>query len=580
MNNNIFIMSLKCNFKNKKVLFCIYILFKILLVLIPTVTLYFNNHLYNYLITSFDKITVISYLIGYLASSILLASTFRYLSNVISIKLKDYSTIEAKRMFNTYIVNLDYELMEDNNIYNDMNVMRSIYTDLIASYVFDLLEIIFDMGTLISVLVYLFTLKMPILVIIILLISSLYYFVIKNNNTSVYYDRLRKIPEIRQSNYLYRILSNRNSLKEIKTDDSSNYILHEWKSKRKRIINETKKLKFRTLYKKIYIDLIYYIAFCLILLFLFFKLKSTDINIGVFTSLYYGFIEINGLVIGLLVSTIFLNLQIKDYKEKIYLLNKKEKKEQKVIFENNIKLENIKYQYPNSPKEVIDDLSLSILKGQKIGIVGENGCGKTTLIKIILGLLTPQSGKIKINDEEVKEYKILNISGLFQNFVSYAASIKDSVVISEKIDNDKLAKIYRTVKLEQVIERLELKDDTTIGQVFPNSIELSGGEKQRLAFARCLYRDNAELYFLDEPTSSLDVNFEIDVYKTFLEELKNKTLIMVSHRLAFTKFMDKIIVMDKGKVIECGTHNELMEIKGHYYNMYTKQLELIKGIGD
>ena len=249
-----------------------------------------------------------------------------------------------------------------------------------------------------------------------------------------------------------------------------------------------------------------------------------------------------------------------------------------MCFKKQIVMENINYSYPNSTIDIIDGITLSIHKGEKIGIVGENGCGKTTLLKIILGLLTPQSGKIIIDDEIVNDYNISNISGLFQNFVTYASTIEKAVIVNHTYDKEKLEKIYKVVKLEKLIDSLNLKDKTTIGQVFPNSIELSGGEKQRLAFARCLYNDEAELYFLDEPTSSLDVNFEVDVYRMFLNELKEKTIIMISHRLAFAHYMDKLIVMDKGKIVEYGSHEELMSLKGHYYNMYTKQLELIEGI--
>ena len=576
--NSLFLLSFKCNFKNKKVLFFMYIILKIILIIIPTITLYFNNYLYNYLLHEFDKYIAITYLIFYLLSSVLLSSILNYLCNATSLKIQEYSKIEAQKMFNQFVLKLDYELMEDNSIYNDINIMSSIYTNLISNYLFQILEIVSKLLTLISLVAYLLSFKCYLLIIIVILISLLYYFVIRKNNSLIYYEQLKRIPEVREGNYLYKILSNRNSLKEIKTDNSQSFIINEWENKRKKIIRETTKLKFKTVYKKLYIDLIYYLVFNILIFVLILGLKGRNIDIGAFTSLYYGFMNIHLIIIILIGSIFSINLQNKEYNKRIYLLNKKEKVKTNLCFKKQIVMENINYSYPNSTIDIIDGITLSIHKGEKIGIVGENGCGKTTLLKIILGLLTPQSGKIIIDDEIVNDYNISNISGLFQNFVTYASTIEKAVIVNHTYDKEKLEKIYKVVKLDKLIDSLNLKDKTTIGQVFPNSIELSGGEKQRLAFARCLYNDEAELYFLDEPTSSLDVNFEVDVYRMFLNELKEKTIIMISHRLAFAHYMDKLIVMDKGKIVEYGSHEELMSLKGHYYNMYTKQLELIEGI--
>lgn len=576
--NNIFLMSLKVNFKNKKILFFVYLFLKIILIIIPSITLFLNNRLYNYLSEEFERNIVIAYLIGYLLSSVLLYSVFNTLSILISIKIKEYSKIESQKIFNQFIVNIDYELMENNEIYNDINVMNSLYTNLLSEYIFRVLDIIFSLFTIITLVISLFTFKFYLLTIIVILISLLYYFVIKKNNSVIYYEKLKRIPEVREGNYLYRILSNRSSLKEIKTDESSSFIIDQWNNKHKKIIRETNKLRFTTVYKKIYIDLVYFLVFNIIIFLLIINLRNKNIDIGTFTSLYYGFISINSFIVSLISSILNINLQSKEYKKRMYLLNQNEKIKTNVHFEKEIKLENINYAYPNSPSNVINEITLSICKGEKIGIVGENGCGKTTLLKIILGLLTPQSGVIKIDNKIISNYNISNISGLFQNFITYASTIENAVVLNKPYDKEKLNKIYKTVKLDKLIESFDLKDKTTIGQTFPNSVELSGGEKQRLAFARCLYNDDAELYFLDEPTSSLDVNFEVEVYKMFLNELKNKTVIMISHRLAFAHYMDKLIVMDKGKIIEFGSHDELMHLKGHYYNMYAKQLELIEGI--
>lgn len=239
---------------------------------------------------------------------------------------------------------------------------------------------------------------------------------------------------------------------------------------------------------------------------------------------------------------------------------------------HSIRLKNVCYQYPGSNKKILDNINLEIKENEKIAIVGVNGAGKTTLIKIICKLLTPTSGEVLLDNINIKyinqnEYFKL-ISAVFQDICVLPISIKDNIIFSDKTDDKKLNQCISQAGLSNKISDLEKGINTKlIKQFHADGTELSGGEMQMLLLARALYKD-APILILDEPTAALDPIAENKLYLKYNELTKNKTSIYISHRLSSTRFCDRIIFLDGGKIAEIGTQEELMKHGGKYAAMY------------
>lgn len=247
-----------------------------------------------------------------------------------------------------------------------------------------------------------------------------------------------------------------------------------------------------------------------------------------------------------------------------------------------IKFENVSFSYPNCKEKAIDEINIEIKQGQKIGIVGTNGAGKSTLVKLMCGFYLPTSGKILINGEEITQknataYRGM-ISTVFQDFMLLPVTLEEN--ISSKYNHDLTEKEKKRVKklifeseLREWVEKLPDLEETYIapGQAHKYILP-SGGQSQNIAVARSLFKD-AEINILDEPTIALDVYEEMAVMQRFYQMSKDKVTILISHRLSHIKFVDKIIVMDQGKIVEEGTHNELVNKNGLYAEMYRTQAQ-------
>ena len=240
-----------------------------------------------------------------------------------------------------------------------------------------------------------------------------------------------------------------------------------------------------------------------------------------------------------------------------------------------IEFKNVSFKYPNTEKYILKNVSATIKAGEHVAIVGQNGAGKTTFIKLLCHLYDNYEGKILINGREAGEYSFMGyirlLSVVFQDFRLFAFTIKENVTVfqDKKVD---LEEIYKIAGIEDWINSLEEKDSTHIYKMFvENGVEPSGGQAQKLAIARALYK-NAPIVVLDEPTAALDPISEYEVYKNFDKLVHGKTAIYISHRLSSCRFCDRIIVLENGSVVEEGSHEKLMEnTKGLYFKMYNTQ---------
>ena len=246
-----------------------------------------------------------------------------------------------------------------------------------------------------------------------------------------------------------------------------------------------------------------------------------------------------------------------------------------------IVFDNVGFRYLNADNKIYDGFNLKICSGEKIAIVGDNGAGKTTLVKLMCGLYKAQEGEIyignvKFSETNPEDYFSL-FSVVFQDIYLLPIKIKEFVAskdddISEDRVNDSLKKAGlwdKVMSLPKGIETPLMKG------VMKDAVDLSGGEKQKLMMARAYYKDAPVLIF-DEPTAALDPIAEVNLYNFINDNTSNKTVIFVSHRLASVKFCDRILVIDNGKIVEDGTHDELMQKKGKYAGMFELQSRYYK----
>lgn len=240
-----------------------------------------------------------------------------------------------------------------------------------------------------------------------------------------------------------------------------------------------------------------------------------------------------------------------------------------------IELQDVSFRYPGMEKDTLSHINLTIQPGEKLAIVGLNGAGKTTLIKLMCGFLDPTEGKVLLNNVDIRTYNRRDyyklFSAVFQDFSVLDVTIAENITqTDENIDRSLMEHCIEQAGLTEKIAGLSKGVETHIGKVFEDGIHLSGGELQRLMLARALYK-NAPIIVLDEPTSALDPIAESDIYNKYNELTDGRMAVYISHRLASTRFCDRIILIAEGGIDEVGTHEELIARNGHYAELFEIQ---------
>lgn len=242
-----------------------------------------------------------------------------------------------------------------------------------------------------------------------------------------------------------------------------------------------------------------------------------------------------------------------------------------------IDFENVSFSYPGSGRTLFNHLNVHIGKGEKIAIVGMNGAGKSTFVKLLCGFYQPDEGRVLIDGTDISRYSRASVlrlfSALFQDVSFFSMSVAENVAFQTKdrIDETKLGQSIQKAGMEQKIHSLKNGVDTTLTKhLETDGAELSGGEYQKMGMARTLYKNGA-IFILDEPTSALDPLAEEEIYSKFREMTEDRTSLFVTHRLASTRFCDRIFVFRDGGISEAGSHEELMEKQGEYYKLYSLQ---------
>lgn len=246
-------------------------------------------------------------------------------------------------------------------------------------------------------------------------------------------------------------------------------------------------------------------------------------------------------------------------------------------FSLGVTFEGVSFHYPHSSRPLLEEINLTIPAGQTVALVGENGAGKTTLIKLLCRLYDPTGGRIAIDGIDLRELNATEwrreISVVFQDYVRYNLTVRENIGfgnIANLAEEEAIIKAAQKAGVDKAIAKLPKGYETTLGTQFDEGEELSVGEWQKVAIARAFLR-SAQILVLDEPTSALDARSEAEVFDQFRQLIRGKTAILISHRLSTVKMVDRIFVLEKGKIVESGTHAELLKIGGTYARLFAMQ---------
>ena len=247
-----------------------------------------------------------------------------------------------------------------------------------------------------------------------------------------------------------------------------------------------------------------------------------------------------------------------------------------------IRFEDVRFAYPGSSRPVLDGLDLELPAGLCTAIVGVNGAGKTTLVKLLTRLHEPTSGRLTVDGTDLADLDVAawrrQVSVVFQDFVRYELSAADNIAVGAvhaRRDAAVLRGAAEKAGIAEAVDALPGGFDTTLSRAYEGGADLSGGQWQRIAIARSLYalEAGARLLVLDEPTSALDVRAEAEFFDHFVELTRGVTSVLISHRFSSVRRADRIVVIDAGRVVEQGTHDELVAADGHYARLFRLQAE-------
>ena len=385
-------------------------------------------------------------------------------------------------------------------------------------------------------------------------------------------------------------LRSRDFSKELKAYGNYDYLIDTYKDRLNERNRDYERYYFKNIRKILLggnITKIGSIANVIILLVLF---VTGQMSVGLFitmTSLMFGGIYGNLEGVAGFFKWSGFHINSYDYYDKFFKLSDEaEGTEKDLPVSFDIEFKDVWFRYPGTEKDILKGLTFKIKDGEKASIVGENGEGKSTMIKLLLGLFSPDKGEILVGGKKLDDYPLsvrTKIFGpVFQDFPRYSITLKENIGIGDidEIDKDDKIKVAAMKgKADEFTEKFEKSYDTLLGRDFEGGVDISGGQWQRIAIARA-FMGGKPILLLDEPTSQLDPMAEAGLYNEFAGMVENKTAIFITHRLGSTMITDRIFVIHGGKIEEVGTHDELMKTDGIYSRMFNAQKQWYRHDGE
>lgn len=402
------------------------------------------------------------------------------------------------------------------------------------------------------------------------------YFIIRYIRGNMFYElKWFQAKDERKKNNLYKLFNNKQSVKELRVFSVQEYIKEKWRHVRDDINKETWAFRKKDIFSLLICDILKTLGYLLSVVFVVRFTIRGEINVGDLSAAMLAFLNFQNSMKYFLINMARVPecaSFTKDFYQFMDLEEENCVNASDDILEG-IQLKDVSFRYPNKDA-VIKGVSFEIKPGEKVVIIGENGSGKTTLTKLMLGLYSCEEGMVRYGKQDIKDIDkndlYERIAVVNQEFVKYCLTIRQNITLNEMInhhEDEKILEIIRRLQLEDILGEEGL--DTMLGAEFGGK-ELSQGQWQKLAIARAIYR-KSEILFLDEPTSALDPMIENEILLTFLDMMKEKTAVIVSHRVGLCREVDKIIVMKDGNICEIGSHDQLMSIRGEYYQLYSAQ---------
>ena len=394
----------------------------------------------------------------------------------------------------------------------------------------------------------------------------------------------RQTPERRELDYVRFLGASDETAKEVKIFNLSGFIISRFRELSNKFYTANRTLIIRrSVWGSVFSMLGsagYYSAY----VFIIFKAVNGKITIGDLTFLAGSFRQLRTLLEGILnrftsvsQGALYLSDFFEFFEIKSRIPTSQKTRAFPVPIQHGFTFENVGYKYMNSEKWANRNINFTLNVGEKLALVGENGAGKTTLVKLLARLYEPTEGRILLDGYDIREYGIqdlrMQIGIIFQDFLRYQMTIAQNIAtgnISEKENRERIKAAAKQSLANLFIEKYQDNYDQHVGRRFNDGVELSGGEWQKLALARAYMKD-AQLMILDEPTSSLDARAEYEVFQRFVDLTKGRTSVLISHRFSTVRMADRILVLDKGQLLEIGSHEELLLKNGKYAELFNLQ---------
>ena len=493
-------------------------------------------------------------------------------------RFANYTSIKIMQ----HAATLDLEQFEDSTFYDKLErarqqtIGRTVLLSQVLSQVQDLITVTFLAAGLVVFNPWL---------ILILIIAVLPAFLGEAHfNDKTYSLSRRQTPERRELDYMRYIGASDETAKEVKLFDLSGFLIDRFKQLSDKFYKDNKQLAIKRSVWGAAFSLFgtcgYYGAY----VFIVYKAVQGSISIGDLTFLAGSFRQLRSLLEGILTRFTALSqgaIYLKDFFEFFHIQPRIVHTGKSLPFPNPIKegfvFENVGFKYVNSENWANRHLNFTLAAGEKLALVGENGAGKTTLVKLLARLYDPTEGRILLDGHDLREYDLVdlryNVGVIFQDYIRYQMTVSQNIAVGNIDEKENAGLIVQSAKkslADLLVQKLPGGYEQPLGKRFNQGVELSGGEWQKIALARAYMKD-AQLLILDEPTAALDARAEYEVFQRFSELTKGKTAVLISHKFSTVRMANRILVLDKGELLEIGTHQELLQKNGRYAELFNLQ---------